>query len=65
MDLELKDQKLSNLNRELHEITFGGTTEEEVTRLRKIKHDLENKIAEQVRKHHLSISIRGASKRPV
>lgn len=50
MDLELKDQKLSNLNKELQEITFGGTTEEEVTRLRKIRHDLENKIAEQVRK---------------
>lgn len=48
MDLEMKEQKLTNLNRELQEITYGGNTEEEVAKLRKIKHELENKISEQV-----------------
>ena len=44
----MKDQKLTNLNRELQEITYGGNTEEEVTKLRKTKHELENKISDQV-----------------
>lgn len=44
----MKDQKLTNLNRELQEITYGGSTEEEVAKLRKTKHELENKISEQV-----------------
>ena len=44
----MKDQKLTNLNRELQEITYGGSTEEEVAKLRKTKHELENKINDQV-----------------
>lgn len=48
MDLDLKEQKLLNLNRELQEISYGGNTEEEISRLRKVKHELENRIAEQV-----------------
>ncbi|XP_065201687.1 unconventional myosin-XVIIIa isoform X3 [Planococcus citri] len=47
VDLELKEQKLLNLNRELQEISYGGNTEEEISRLRKVKHELENRIAEQ------------------
>lgn len=49
LELELKEQKLVNLNRELEELMFNGSTEEEVANLKKSKHQLDNKIKDQVR----------------
>ncbi|XP_018902237.2 unconventional myosin-XVIIIb isoform X6 [Bemisia tabaci] len=47
LELELKEQKLVNLNRELEELMFNGSTEEEVANLKKSKHQLDNKIKDQ------------------
>lgn len=47
MELELKEEKLNNLQRELDELTFGGKTEEEVTLLRKQKMELDRKMHDQ------------------
>lgn len=48
LELELKEEKLSALTRELDELTFGGKTEEEVAQLKKAKHEMEKKLKEQV-----------------
>lgn len=48
LELELKEEKLASLTRELDELTRGGGSEQEVTQLRKAKHDLELKLKEQV-----------------
>ncbi|XP_046385323.1 unconventional myosin-XVIIIa isoform X7 [Ischnura elegans] len=47
LELELKDEKLTALTRELDELTFGGKTEEEVANLKKAKHELELKVKDQ------------------
>ncbi|KAK6620967.1 hypothetical protein RUM43_011270 [Polyplax serrata] len=47
LELELKDEKLTALARELEEFSRGGGSEQEVTQLRKAKHDLEMKLKEQ------------------
>lgn len=45
--MELKEQKVNGLNRELQELTFNGSTEEEVAALKRSKHQLENKLKDQ------------------
>jgi myosin-18 len=48
MELELKEDKVASLARELDELTFGGKTEEEVAHLKKTKHEQDKKLKEQV-----------------
>jgi myosin-18 len=47
LELELKEEKVSALQRELEEMTFGGGTEEEVAQLKRSKMDLEKRCKEQ------------------
>lgn len=47
LELELKEEKVVSLSRELDELTFGGKTEEEVAQLKKAKHQLEHKCKDQ------------------
>ncbi|XP_055375471.1 mucin-2 isoform X3 [Condylostylus longicornis] len=47
LELELKEEKLIALQRELEEMTFSGGTEEEVAQLRRSKMDLERRLKEQ------------------
>ncbi|XP_026820530.1 unconventional myosin-XVIIIa-like isoform X3 [Rhopalosiphum maidis] len=47
LELELKEQKVVGLNRELQELTFSGNTEEEVAALKRSKHQLESKLKDQ------------------
>ncbi|XP_063697134.1 unconventional myosin-XVIIIa isoform X2 [Culicoides brevitarsis] len=47
LELELKEEKLNALQRELEEMTFGGGTEEEVAQLKRSKLDLEKRYKEQ------------------
>lgn len=44
----MKEQKVNSLTSEINELTFGGNTEEEVALLKKSKHQLTNKVKEQV-----------------
>jgi len=48
LELELKEEKVASLARELDELTFGGKTEEEVAHLKKTKHEMDKKLKEQV-----------------
>lgn len=45
--MELKEEKLNALQRELEEMTFGGGTEEEFAQLKRSKLDLEKRCKEQ------------------
>ncbi|XP_022215900.2 unconventional myosin-XVIIIa isoform X6 [Drosophila obscura] len=47
LDLELKEEKLASLQRELEEMTFGGSTEEEFAQLRRSKNETERRAKEQ------------------
>lgn len=47
MELELKDETLASLRREMEELTFGGGTEEEVAQLKRSKLDAEKLCKEQ------------------
>ncbi|KAK7082070.1 Myosin tail [Halocaridina rubra] len=47
LELELKEEKVSALNRELDDLTSSGKVEEEVATLKKAKHDLELRIKDQ------------------
>ncbi|KAJ9580909.1 hypothetical protein L9F63_023911, partial [Diploptera punctata] len=47
LELELKEEKVASLARELEELTFGGKTEEEVAHLKKAKHEMDKKLKEQ------------------
>ncbi|KAK4877864.1 hypothetical protein RN001_010370 [Aquatica leii] len=47
LELDLKEDKLQVLKRELDELTYGGKTEEEVTVLRKLKIDYERRLHDQ------------------
>uniref|UniRef100_A0A336KMA4 CSON012468 protein n=1 Tax=Culicoides sonorensis TaxID=179676 RepID=A0A336KMA4_CULSO len=47
LELDLKEEKLNALQRELEEMTFGGGTEEEVAQLKRSKLDLEKRYKEQ------------------
>ena len=49
LDLDFKDDKISSLNKELEDLQTGGASEEEVTSLKRQKHDLEMRLKEQVR----------------
>ena len=48
LEVELKDEKVNSLKRELEDLTFTGKTEEEVASLKKAKHDLELRVKDQV-----------------
>ncbi|KAG5681287.1 hypothetical protein PVAND_010738 [Polypedilum vanderplanki] len=47
LELELKEEKVSALNRELEELTFGGNTEEEIAQLKRSKLEYEKRCKEQ------------------
>ncbi|KAL9887348.1 myosin heavy chain-like isoform 2-T2 [Glossina fuscipes fuscipes] len=47
LELDLKEEKLSSLQRELEEMTFGGGTEEEIAQLRRSKNELDRRVKEQ------------------
>lgn len=47
LELELKEEKFTALQRELDEMTFGGSTEEEMAQLKRSKMDLERRLKEQ------------------
>ena len=47
LELELKEEKVSSLNRELEELTFGGNTEEEIAQLKRSKLEFEKRCKEQ------------------
>ncbi|GJQ77979.1 Myo18 [Trypoxylus dichotomus] len=47
LELDLKEEKLTLLQKELDELTYGGKTEEEVTLLRKQKIDCERRLHDQ------------------
>nr|XP_045601361.1 uncharacterized protein LOC123760035 isoform X4 [Procambarus clarkii] len=47
LELELKDEKISSLSRELEDLSFTGKVEEEVATLKKAKHDLELRVKDQ------------------
>nr|XP_022920389.1 unconventional myosin-XVIIIa isoform X2 [Onthophagus taurus] len=47
MELDMKEEKLHALQKELDELTFGGKTEEEVAILRKQKIDCERRLHDQ------------------
>ena len=48
LDLEYKDEKINALNKELEELHSGGATDEEVSSLKRSKHDLEMRLKDQV-----------------
>lgn len=47
LELELKEEKVNGLNRELEELTFGGNTEEEIAQLKRSKVEFEKRCKEQ------------------
>ncbi|XP_012266443.3 myosin-10 isoform X6 [Athalia rosae] len=47
LEIELKEERLHALTRDLEDLTFGGKTEEEVAQLKKAKHELEKKTKDQ------------------
>ncbi|XP_055629704.1 repetitive organellar protein isoform X6 [Toxorhynchites rutilus septentrionalis] len=47
LELELKEEKYSALQRELEEMTFGGGTEEEIAQLKRQKMELDRRCKEQ------------------
>lgn len=47
LEVDLKDEKLNSLQKDLDELTYGGKTEEEVTLLRKQKIDCERRLHDQ------------------
>ena len=49
LDLEYKDEKISALQKEMEELTTGGATDEEVSALKRQKHDLDLRLKDQVR----------------
>ncbi|KAB7507172.1 hypothetical protein Anas_01118, partial [Armadillidium nasatum] len=48
LELEMKDDKIAVLTRELSDMSFTGKAEEEVAVLKKAKHDLELKVKDQL-----------------
>ena len=49
LDLDFKEEKIGALNQELEELqTGGGASEEEVSSLKRQKHDLEMRLKDQV-----------------
>ncbi|XP_059090834.1 unconventional myosin-XVIIIa-like isoform X2 [Tigriopus californicus] len=47
LDLDYKDEKISALSKELEDLHSGGTTDEEVSSLKRQKNDLEKRLKEQ------------------
>lgn len=50
LDLDYKDEKISALSKELEDLHSGGTTDEEVSSLKRQKNDLEKRLKDQVRR---------------
>jgi hypothetical protein len=50
LDLDYKDEKISALTKELEDFNTGGATDEEVSTMKRQKHDLEMRLKDQVRK---------------
>ena len=49
LDLDFKEEKIGALNQELEELQVGGgASEEEVSSLKRQKHDLEMRLKDQV-----------------
>lgn len=48
LELELRDERVSALTRQLDELSLAGQGDQELTQLRKSKHDLEAKVKDQV-----------------
>jgi hypothetical protein len=49
LDLDFKEEKIGALNQELEELSAGGgASEEEVSSLKRQKHDLEMRLKDQV-----------------
>jgi myosin XVIII len=48
LELELKEEKVAALNRELEELTFDGSTEEEIAQLKRSKLDFEKRCKDQL-----------------
>jgi myosin-18 len=48
LDLDFKDEKISALNKDLEDLQTSGASEEEVSNLKRQKHDLEMRLKEQV-----------------
>lgn len=48
LELELKEEEVKRLTRDLEDLSLGGASEQDITQLRKAKHDMEKKIKEQV-----------------
>jgi hypothetical protein len=49
MDLELKDEKLAALMKEMEDLHGVAGTDDELATLKRLKHDLELKVKDQVR----------------
>ncbi|CAG0902553.1 unnamed protein product, partial [Darwinula stevensoni] len=47
LDLELKEEKLETMKKELDELTSSGRGDEEITSLRRTKHEMERKLKDQ------------------
>ncbi|KAK3877190.1 hypothetical protein Pcinc_018077 [Petrolisthes cinctipes] len=47
LELELKEEKVASLSRELADLSFTGRAEEEVAALKKAKHDLDMRVKDQ------------------
>lgn len=47
MELELKEEAMSSLRREMEDVSFGGGTEEEIAQLKRTKLDAERQCKEQ------------------
>jgi hypothetical protein len=48
LELDLKDEKIGSLSQELEDMNLGGASDEEVSSLKRQKHDLELKLKDQV-----------------
>lgn len=48
LDTEFKEEKLSALQREMNELQDTGVTDDEVRQLKKLNHDLEMRLKDQV-----------------
>ena len=48
LDLDYKDEKITSLKKELEDLNTGGATDEEVSAIKRQKHELELRLKDQV-----------------
>ena len=48
LELELRDERVAALTKQLEELSVSSQGDQEITQLKKIKHELQNKNKEQV-----------------